>query len=94
MSNKDSAGLETQLQEMAVLLATQVAELLSIAAKSIDNGAQKEKINEMIENDLPTVICNTLMKTPALHSQGGINHLRENLGEYSEKFAHMFLRND
>ena len=90
----DSTGLQTQLEELAVRLTSQVAELLAVAAKTLDDGEKRQKILAMIESDLPTVIVNTLYKTPSLHSPGGIDHLRANLDEYSEQFSRMFLRND
>ena len=87
------ADIGTQLQEIAVKLSIQVAELLSVSSRSLDYEKQ-QKINEMIETNLPEVICNTLVKTTALHSQEGIDHLRSNLADYSEQFARMFLRAD
>lgn len=89
----DSTDVATQLQEMAVILATRVADLLATASKGLPP-QQKQKITEMIENDLSTVIVNTLYKTTALHSSKGIDHLKENLDTYSEQFARMFLRKD
>lgn len=89
----DSTDIGTQLQELAVVLATRVAELLSVASKTLEP-EKRQKIEEMIEDNLPTVIANTLYKTTALHSSGGIDHLKENLDHYSEQFARMFLRND
>ena len=89
----DSTDIATKLQEMAVILSTRVAELLFVASKDLPP-PQKAKITEMIENDLSTVIVNTLYKTTALHSPKGIDHLKENLDNYSEQFARMFLRND
>ena len=86
-------NLDEALQDLAVQLSVNVAELLAVASKDIPM-PQRQKVIEMIENDLATTIVNTLYKTPALHSQKGIDHLKENLAEYSEKFARMFLRND
>lgn len=88
-----STDITTQLQELAVELATRTADLLATAAKTLPE-PQRAKVYEMIEGDLPTVIVNTLGKTPSLHSPGGIDHLRANLDEYSEQFARSFLRND
>lgn len=89
----DSTGIGTQLQEIAVELSTRTADLLATAAKTLPE-PQRAKVYEMIEGDLPTVIVNTLGRTTALHSPGGIDHLKENLDSYSEQFARMFLRND
>ena len=89
----DSTDIATKLQEMAVVISTRVAELLAVASKDLPP-PQKEKITEMLENDLATVITNTLYKTTALHSPKGIDHLKENIDNYSEQFARMFLRND
>lgn len=67
--------------------------MLYVASKDLEP-SKREKIVEMIENQLPTVVVNTLMKTQVLHSPKGIDHLRENIEEYSMQFTQMFIKND
>lgn len=88
-----STNIGTQLEELAVGIVSRVSEMLYVASKDLEP-SKREKILEMIENQLPTVVVNTLMKTTVLHTPKGIDHLRENIEEYSMQFAQSFLRND
>jgi hypothetical protein len=88
-----STNIGTQLEELAVGIVTRVSEMLYVASKDLEP-IKREKIVEMIENQLPTVVVNTLMRTTALHTPKGIDHLRENIEEYAQQFAQSFLRND
>lgn len=85
--------IKSALEDAAVVLASKVAELLAVAVKDLQP-EKKQKILEMIETDLPLVISNTLFKTTALHSEGGIKHLKDDMDAYAEQFTRMFLRND
>jgi len=88
-----STNIGTQLEELAVGIVSRVSEMLYVASKDLEP-SKREKIVEMIENQLPTVVVNTLMKTQVLHSPKGIDHLRENIEEYSMQFTQMFIKND
>ena len=88
-----STNIGTQLEELAVGIVTRVSEMLYVASKDLEP-SKREKIMEMIENQLPTVVVNTLMKTTVLHTPKGIDHLRENIEEYSMQFTQMFIKND
>jgi len=88
-----STNIGTQLEELAVGIVTRVSEMLYVASKDLEP-SKREKILEMIENQLPTVVVNTLMKTTVLHTPKGIDHLRENIEEYSMQFTQMFIKND
>jgi hypothetical protein len=88
-----STNISTQLEELAVGIVTRVSEMLYVASKDLEP-SKREKIVEMIENQLPTVVVNTLMKTTVLHTPKGIDHLRENIEDYSMQFTQMFIRND
>jgi hypothetical protein len=89
----DSTSIATQLSELAVEITGRVAEMLAYAARDMELG-RKQKIYEMIEQSLPTVVLNTLLKTTALHSSGGIDHLKANVDHYAEQFAQRFIKND
>jgi hypothetical protein len=67
--------------------------MLYVASKDLEP-SKREKIVEMIENQLSTVVVNTLFRTEALHTPKGIDHLRENIEDYSMQFTQMFIRND
>lgn len=88
----DSTDLVTQLSELAVELTSKVAELLAYAAKDVPP-EQRAKIYAMLEDDLPTVVINTLMKTTPLHSAKGIEHLKKNLDTYAHQFSQRFIKN-
>jgi hypothetical protein len=88
-----STDLNTQLTELSAALTGRVAEILAHAARSM-NSEQQQKIYEMIEVNLPTVITNTVIKTTSLHSTQGVDHLRANLDEYATQFAQRFIKND
>jgi len=88
-----STNIGTQLEELAVGIVSRVSEMLYVASKDLEP-SKREKIVEMIENQLPTVVVNTLMKTTVLHTPKGIDHLRENIEEYSMQFTQMFIKND
>lgn len=84
--------IHTQLTELSVTLTGKVAELLASAAKQKDP-AVRDQIWHMIENNLPDVIMNTIMKTTVLHSPAGVDHLKHNLDAYAEDFAQRFIHN-
>jgi hydroxypyruvate isomerase len=76
-----------------VTITLRVAEMLSSASKNM-NPEQREKVDQMIETNLPDVVLNTLFKTSAIHSPKGIDHLKENLDYYCQQFAQSFIKND
>jgi hypothetical protein len=88
-----STNIGTQLEELAVGIVSRVSEMLYVASKDLEP-SKREKIVEMIENQLPTVVVNTLFRTTALHTPKGIDHLRENIEDYSHQFCQMFIKND
>lgn len=89
----DSTDLQTQLTEIAVELTGKVAEMLAYAARDMEP-SKREKIYEMLEENLPTVVTNTLFSTRNLHSPKGIDHLRQNMEYYANQFAQSFIKND
>ena len=89
----DSTDIATQLTELAVQITSRVAEMLAYAARDMEP-SKREKIYMMIEENLPTVVVNTLMKTPVLHTPGGVDHLKENIDTYAEQFTRRFINND
>jgi hydroxypyruvate isomerase len=87
------SNIQDSLAEIATKITVQVAEVLSSASKDMEP-AKRAAIDEMIQTQLPDVILNTLYKTTALHSEKGIDHLRENLDYYVLQFAERFVKND
>jgi hypothetical protein len=89
----DSTDLQTQLTEIAVELTGKVAEMLAYAARDMEP-SKREKIYEMLEESLPTVVTNTLFRTTVLHSAKGIDHLKANMETYAQQFAQSIIKND
>jgi len=89
----DSTDLQTRLTEIAVELTGKVAEMLAYAARGMEP-SKREKIYEMLEESLPTVVTNTLFNTPALNSTKGVDHLRQNMETYAQQFAQSIIKND
>lgn len=89
----DSTDSQTQLTEIAVELTGKVAEMLAYAARDMEP-SKREKIYQMLEESLATVVTNTLFKTSLLHSAKGIDHLRANMDNYAHQFAQSFIKND
>ena len=89
----NSTDLSTQLTEIAVELTGKVAEMLAYAAKDMEP-SKREKIHQMLEESLPTVVTNTLFGTQTLHSAAGVDHVRANMEYYATQFAQRFIKND
>lgn len=87
-----STNIHTQLTELAVELTGKVAELLAHAARDMEP-TQRQKVYEMIENNLPTVVTNTVMQTTVLHTPGGVDYLKNNLESFAHQFAERFIHN-
>jgi len=83
----------TQLTDLTIQLSTMVAERLAYWSKDIDPSKRKQ-ILDMIENNLPTVIANTVAKTPSLHSPSGVQYLEEHLEEWADTWAKKFINLD
>jgi predicted chitinase len=83
----------SQLSELAVKITLQVAEMLSTASKGMPPD-KRNKVDQMIQEQLPDVVLNSLFKTQVLHSPKGIEHLKENLDYYATQIAQRFIKND
>lgn len=87
-----NSTITTQLTELAVKITTEVAQMLSHASKDLEP-AKRRDIDQMIQENLPDVVVNTLFKTPSLHSTQGVDHLRENISTYAHQIAQRIIRN-
>lgn len=87
-----TTDIHTQLTELSAELTGKVAELLAYAARDMET-AVKQQVLEMIENHLPTVVTRTVMQTTALHSPGGVDHLKSNMEQYAHQIAQRFIHN-
>ena len=83
----------TQLAELTAQLSTMVAERLAHWSKDVEP-RQRQQILDMVENNLPTVIANTIAKTPSLHSASGVQYLEEHLEEWADTWAKKFIGKD
>ncbi len=88
-----SNEIASQLSELAVEITVRVADMLSSASKDMERG-KRDQIDEMIQNQLPDVVLNTLFKTTVLHTPQGVDHLKENMNYYAEQIAQRFIKND
>lgn len=79
-----------QLSELSVKLAGMVAERLAWAARDKDP-SDRHKIMEMIEGNLPTIIANSIAKSPSLHSSSGVAYFEENLENFADAYAKKFV---
>lgn len=82
-----------QLSDLTAQLSTMVAERLAHWSRDIDP-RQRQQILDMVENNLPTVIANTVAKTPSLHSASGVQYLEEHLEEWADAWAKKFIGKD
>lgn len=82
----------TQLTELAIVITTQVAEMLIHASKNMPLD-HRTRIDQMIQENLPDVVLNTLFSTQVLHSAQGVDHLRQNLDHYSHQITQMLINN-
>ena len=55
---------------------------------------ERQKIIDMIEDKLPTVVTNSIEKTASLHSAQGVAYLEEHLEEWAESWARKFIGKD
>lgn len=82
-----------QLMQLTSQLSVMVAERLAHWSKDI-NGSERKRIMDMIEGQLPSVIANTIAKTPSLHSAQGVQYLEEHLDEWADTWAKKFINLD
>lgn len=82
-----------QLSDLTAQLSTMVAERLAHWSRDIEP-RQRQQILDMVENNLPTVIANTIAKTPSLHSASGVQYLEEHLEEWADTWAKKFIGKD
>lgn len=81
------------LHEISVEITMRVAQMLSDASRHMAP-QKRDQIDFMIHNQLPDVVLNTIYQTPQLHTQKGVDHLKDNLDHYSSQIAQRFIKND
>lgn len=84
------ADYQIQLAELTAKLTGLVAERLAYWTKDMQPN-ERRRILDMIEGQLPTVITNTIAKTPSLHSDSGVKYLEENLESWADTWAKRFI---
>lgn len=84
------ADFNNQLIDLAVKLSGMVAERLAWASRDMEPNARK-RILDMIEGQLPTIIANSIAKTPSLHTASGVEYFEKNLESYAEAYAKKFV---
>ncbi len=83
-----------QLADLTVKLVGMVAERLAYWTKDMESAAERRRVLDMIEGQLPTVITNAIAKSPSLHSDSGVKYLEENLDSWADSFAKRFISKD
>ena len=79
----------TQLSDLTIRLSGMVAERLAWWSRDIEPGERK-RIMDMIEGQLPSIIANSIAKSPSLHSSSGVAYLEQSLEEYADAYAKKF----
>lgn len=87
------SDFKLQLAELTTQLTSLVAERLAYWTKDMAPN-QRSRILDMIEGQLPSVIANTIAKTPSLHSNSGVKYLEENLEDWADTWAKKFISKD
>lgn len=87
------ADYKIQLTDLTAKLTGLVAERLAYWTKDMPPN-ERRRILDMIEGDLPTVVTNTIAKTPSLHSDSGVKYLEENLENWADVWAKRFISKD
>lgn len=82
-----------QLSDLTVQLSSMVAERLAHWSRDLEPNQRRQILN-MVESNLPTVIANTIAKTPSLHSASGVQYLEEHLEEWADTWAKKFISKD
>ena len=80
----------SQLTELTAKLSGMVAERLSTWCKDLD-ATNRKRIMDMVENNLPKVISNTVAKSASLHSAYGVKYMEEHLNEWADSWARKFI---
>jgi hypothetical protein len=91
MSNP--GDFNSQLSDLATRLAGMVAERLYFWSKDMDP-SDRRRIIDMIEEQLPTIIANSIAKAPSLHSAAGVDYFQKNLESYADSYAKKFIGRD
>jgi hypothetical protein len=84
------SDFNAQLGELAVKLASMVAERLAWGTQDIDPN-ERRRILGMIEGQLPDIIANSIAKSPSLHNPEGVAYFEENLESYADAYAKKFV---
>jgi len=80
----------SQLADLAVLLAGKVAERLAFWSKDMEP-SERRRILDMIEGQLPDIIGNSIAKAPSLHSASGVDYFQQHLEDYADAYAKKFI---
>lgn len=87
------ADYQIQLADLTAKLTGMVAERIAYASKDMAPN-ERGRILDMIEGQLPSVIANTIAKSPSLHSDSGVKYLEEHLEDWAESWTRKFLGKD
>ena len=83
----------SQLTELTARLSAAVAERLAMWSRDMES-RERQQIMDMVENNLPVVIANTIAKTASLHSAAGVAYLEQHLDDWADSWARKFIGKD
>lgn len=81
---------QNQLKELTIKLTGMIAERLHYWSQGSDPQVKKH-VQDLIENNLPTILVNTIQKTPSLHSASGVEYFEKNLESMADAYAKKFI---
>lgn len=82
-----------QLSDLTARLCGMVAERVASATRHLDRNTRRQ-IDDMLENDLPTVVTNTIAKTASLHSAEGVQYMEAHLDDWADDWAKKLIGRD
>jgi len=84
------SDFNAQLADLTVKLCGMVAERLAWASRDLEP-SKRHQILEMIEEQLPDIVANSIAKSPSLHSASGVAYLEENLDNWADAYTKKFV---
>ena len=89
----DMNSINSQLADLSARLCGEIAERLAHWTRDADP-KERQRILNMIEENLPTVVANTIAKSAMLHSASGVAYLEQNLNAWADSMAKKFINPD
>ena len=85
--------LPDQFSELCTRLAGSVAEKIQESAMELPRNERK-RIEAMLENDLPTIVFNSLQKSPTMMTESGLKYLEDHFDKFVEMYVNQLQGKD